>query len=113
MTPETLEALAWQAKQMLSNVIVKLDLDVEPFVTGFVFRPADDDDLAEDENPANLENLWVFEAHGTLPDNDMNVENFSSKVSLGMPEGLTYPEALERIVHNIKTARVAKEQADG
>lgn len=88
--------MAFQATFMrgsLSDQIVDMfpdEGDPGLVVTGFVFRPVEDDDIEDDEEPE--ENLYVYEAHFNATTHAM-VGNLSSKLLMHLEDCDTLAEA--------------------
>jgi hypothetical protein len=97
----------WQADRMRVGMTEQLNEmfpsggEVELLVTGFVFRPASDDDVEDDDTePDPDECLYCFEAH-FLAQNHPMVGNLNSTVLVDFP-GCDYEEAVQKLVRDIQ-----------
>jgi hypothetical protein len=107
---EALEVLNWQAHQMLEGMSQQLlemfpaDGDPGLIVTGFVFRPADDDDLDDEEEPDPEEHMYCFSAHFNAASHPY-VGNVSTTLLVNYSDCETYEEAVQRLVREIEAKR--------
>lgn len=109
------QAMTWQANYMLTGMTTRL-LDMFPqeedpalVVTGFVFRPAEDDDLDPNEDPDPDENLYVFEAHFNATHHPM-VGNLTTSLLVNLEDCDTYVKAQARFVSLVRESRAKAEK---
>lgn len=102
--PEVLAAMAYQAEKMRKGMSEQIrefwptEDDPDLVVTGFVLRPASDEDLIEDEGEEV--GLYVFEAH-FFASNHPTIGNASSSLHLRFDEVESYQEAINRFIQEV------------
>lgn len=119
-TADLIDAMAWQAHSMagaLSDQLEDMFPDAgEPGlkVTGFIFRPSEDDDFEGDDDPDPEDTVYVFEAHFTASTHP-HVGNLSNKLMLHLTDCETYDKASAKYVELVQANReksAAKEKAE-
>jgi len=83
------------AIDLLTNHLIGVFVDqVDVVCTGFVFRPAEDDDNQPDDV------TFILAAHGTATENSQAVGNLSVTLPVVLPPETSYDQA---VMHVIKT----------
>jgi hypothetical protein len=109
-TDAVIQAMAWQAnfmcEGMKAQVLDMFPMEGDPLltVTGFVFRPVDDDDLDPDEEPDPGEVLYAFEAHFHAFGHP-SVGNLTTTLIVNLPDTASYEEARATFVRLVREAR--------
>lgn len=121
-TADLIDAMAWQAHSMagaLSDQLEDMFPDAgEPGlqVTGFLFRPSDDDDFEEgdDDYSDPRDTVYVFEAHFTAASHP-HVGNISNKLKLHLTECESYTAASAKYVEMVQVnkARASANESEG
>lgn len=110
MNPQMIEAMQWQAQALTLNMFSKAAQifgqetdEIELRLTGFVFRPATEEDCKDKFKPdedLNPDFLYVFEAH-FLAETDLQIGNLMSRILLYFDTCDTYELATKRFVSEV------------
>lgn len=101
MKPTLMEALHKYAGMGVPGMVDTLgDLigeggDLE--VAGFVFRPADEEDLGDDREDADAYSWWVLESFYVPTGPDTVCASLSNRSLISFEPGMSYPEACTRL----------------
>ena len=114
MTPELMTALHTHTTRMAAGMLEQLgdllgDENQTLPVSGFVFRPADEEDVGEDVDDVDEHSWWVLEAH-YVPDGESIAANLTNNILLSFDLGMTYGDACQKLIDLVEKASANPDQ---